>query len=76
MPKAKKLGMPICAECNSKDVLVDAWASWSVEDQKWELDVTFDNSYCAKCDGECKLEWIETDKYIELEDDEDDNPTK
>ena len=44
---------PACDTCDST-VLVDAWASWDMTSQKWELHTTFDMGFCETCDGESK----------------------
>ena len=47
----------ICATCGGENVKSDAWAVWSVPDQKWELEgEPYDFSYCDDCDGECSIE--------------------
>ena len=45
-----------CGTCGSTDVVQDAWAEWSEEHQQWDLQNTFDNSYCNTCEGECSIE--------------------
>ena len=45
----------VCDRCGGTDVLRDAWASWSVDAQSWELDSTFQWSFCRECDGETSL---------------------
>ena len=46
----------VCAACGSENVKRDAWAVWSVPDQKWELESEpFDHAYCDDCDGECRI---------------------
>lgn len=50
-PKVKM----VCTTCGSDDVRRDAYAIWSVPEQKWELLTTFDNTDCENCGGECSL---------------------
>ena len=50
---------PICTECGSEAVLADAWAEWDAEAQQWVLNNTFDHKFCAACDGECGVKWVE-----------------
>ena len=58
----QKKQKPVCNRCGSSDVLADAYASWNMETQDWELASTFDKgSYCEACDGETRLEWIDHD---------------
>ena len=49
---------PVCAECGSTDIVVDAFAEWSVESQAWVLHSTYDYTHCNDCDGECRVEWM------------------
>ena len=42
----------VCKECDSKRVMVDAWAIWSVKEQQLVLGHTFDHIYCQDCGGE------------------------
>lgn len=49
----------VCSECGSEDVLVDAYASWNYGKQKYELDSTYDNTFCNNCGGECSINEIE-----------------
>lgn len=48
---------PVCAECGSDNVWVDATASWDIGQQRWVLENTFQQEYCEKCDGETTFEW-------------------
>jgi uncharacterized OB-fold protein len=48
-----------CSECGSKDVLVEAWASWDEVNQEWELSSTFNQAYCEDCDSETSINEIE-----------------
>jgi hypothetical protein len=52
----KKKVVFVCNTCGSEEVLIDAWASWSIDNQRWELFNTFDSTaFCAECDGECSI---------------------
>jgi len=42
----------ICPKCGSDDVVCDATARWSVENQCWELSGTFDDKTCQQCEYE------------------------
>ncbi|WP_375292142.1 hypothetical protein [Sphingomonas melonis] len=42
----------VCPVCASPDVVVDATASWSFENQQWELSSTFDDRTCQTCSYE------------------------
>jgi hypothetical protein len=50
---------PYCNECGSTDVLADAYATWNIETQEWEILNIFDNYVCNVCGGECDIEWGE-----------------
>ena len=45
----------VCGTCGSDDVSRDAWAEWSVAEQRWVLRTEFDDAYCHRCDGETSL---------------------
>jgi hypothetical protein len=51
----KKKVIYVCSTCGSEEVLLDAWASWNKDAQRWELANTFDAAYCAECEGECSV---------------------
>ena len=45
---------PVCNTCGSTRVLVDAWAEWDTEAQRWELHSTYEaTAICGECDTEC-----------------------
>ena len=44
-----------CSWCGSRDVYRDAYASWNIATQCWELSNVYDNGYCADCEGETRL---------------------
>lgn len=52
--KKKKIVF-VCNTCGSEEVLLDAWAAWDKDNQRWELFNTFDAAFCAECDGECTV---------------------
>jgi hypothetical protein len=59
MPGAKV--KMVCRKCGSDRVLRDAYAAWSVEDQRWELTNVFDHAVCEskECDGnETRIEEV------------------
>ena len=57
----------VCKACGSDQVSRDAWASWDVHSQKWELESVFDQAFCSECDGETTI--VKTN-YVEPKDDE------
>lgn len=45
----------ICKDCGSDDVVADAYASWNVDTQSWEVSGVYDkDNYCNNCDEEKK----------------------
>lgn len=52
MPKIRK----VCSYCKSTEVLKDAFAEWSVEQQTWVLHSYYDATYCNTCEESCNLE--------------------
>lgn len=40
---------PVCPECGSDNVLLDAWASWNHDKQAFEVAATFENGICEDC---------------------------
>ena len=49
----------ICGTCGSDNVSRDAWADWSVSEQKWVLRTEFDYAHCHRCDSETSLIEVE-----------------
>ena len=45
---------PVCNACGGTSVLVDAWAIWNVDAQRWELHSACElAAICEDCDIEC-----------------------
>lgn len=44
-----------CKICGSRDVRIDAWAAWDVENQRWELAETYQHAHCQECEGSTTL---------------------
>ena len=45
---------PVCNICQGTGVLVDAWAAWDIENQRWDLHSTYEpTAICTHCDVEC-----------------------
>ena len=41
---------PVCPECGSNDIGLEATAIWDMDAQDWVLNSTFDsNGYCREC---------------------------
>lgn len=52
----------VCGRCGSEDVLKDAYVSWSVDAQDWEIHNVFDKDpRCEDCDGECSIDEVPAD---------------
>ena len=50
---------PVCAACQSDDIIVQATAQWSNESQAWELAATFDQpAHCISCNRACGIVWL------------------
>lgn len=63
----------VCSECGGP-VVVDAWAQWDIEQQKFVLVDTFDYTYCRQCDGGGNNErWRLTGEWIDIDDKENNN---
>ena len=55
-PAAGPRLQPVCNTCGSTAVQVDAWASWDIQAQRWELHSTCEAAaICADCDIECSF---------------------
>lgn len=50
-----------CRSCGSDQVLRDAWASWSLEDQQWQLGEVFDHAFCMACETDCDITETESE---------------
>ena len=51
---------PVCRTCKSPEVLIDAYAQWSMELQDWTLNSTHEPYVCeGECQGECSIEFEE-----------------
>jgi hypothetical protein len=50
---------PVCARCESDDIISHVTAQWSNEQQQWELANTFDRpAHCNHCNGACEIKWV------------------
>jgi hypothetical protein len=49
---------PVCKYCKGSEVLMDAYAAWNKDEQRWELSSLFDAVICETCGGETRLEWV------------------
>lgn len=61
-----------CPSCGSEeDVVRDAYASWNVDTQEWELSGVQDNFACNECgDSDISPDEFDPDEEVELEDDD------
>jgi hypothetical protein len=49
--------MMICGRCGGENVLADAYCSWNVETQEWEVANVFDKgAVCEDCKDDCRIE--------------------
>jgi hypothetical protein len=49
---------PVCAHCQSDDLVCHAIAQWSNRSQQWELANTFDQPvHCNSCGNQCTVAW-------------------
>ena len=48
---------PVCRTCGSENVVCDAWARWNRTTQVWNLDQTFDDTFCHDCGQNQKIDW-------------------
>jgi len=48
---------PVCSNCQSKQVVRDAWAEWSQLTNEWVLKSTFDAWACDACGADITLTW-------------------
>lgn len=66
MPQETPRVRMVCYVCGSENVLRDAYASWNVETQEWELQNVFDAAVCeGRCEGETKIEEVPVDDQQE-----------
>jgi hypothetical protein len=50
---------PVCANCQSDDIISHATAQWSNESQEWELANTFAQpAHCNRCNSSCEIVWL------------------
>jgi hypothetical protein len=57
-PRATR-ATPVCAKCQSDDIISHATAQWSNESQEWELANTFAQpAHCNRCNGPCDIVWL------------------
>ena len=49
----------VCRDCKNESTVCDAWAKWNPETQEYELEQTFDYTYCTVCEGDTKEEDVE-----------------
>ena len=49
---------PVCSTCKSDNVFVDAYVSWDVATETWQVENTFPKGgHCNDCGGECTITW-------------------
>ena len=53
--------VPVCKNCGSERVALDAWACWNPEYGMWELEHVFDDAHCHSCEDATTLVWKRLD---------------
>jgi hypothetical protein len=53
LSKANPKVKPVCNTCGD-EIIVDAYAEWDFEGQRWEVGHTFDTAWCHTCDVDTK----------------------
>lgn len=60
MSDEKKKQACVCADCGSEDVLVNAYATWDKDNQRFEVQNTFEKGgWCNTCDKEVIVSWVD-----------------
>jgi hypothetical protein len=60
-PQAATRVTPICASCQSDDIVSHALVQWSNEAQDWQIADTFGQpAYCNSCRTACSITWMPT----------------
>jgi hypothetical protein len=55
--------IPVCANCGSKDVSLEAFVYWDDIANKPVVGELCDKGhYCGQCSNETKLKWVRTDE--------------
>jgi hypothetical protein len=50
---------PVCAACQSDDIVSHALVQWSNEAQEWQLASSFGQpAHCNGCNGPCGIVWL------------------
>jgi hypothetical protein len=60
----------VCPICSASSVERDAVACWSVQDQAWELQATFDQMRCSSCEAN-----FNSPREVEALEDEEETPS-
>lgn len=50
----------VCLECQSTNILRDAYAAWDFEKQEWIIHSVYDDMICADCGSTYNPENMET----------------
>lgn len=53
--------VPVCKNCGSERVALDAWACWNPDSGLWELENVFDDAHCHACEDATTLIWKRLD---------------
>ena len=60
MPEIRRRIKPVCADCGSDNVQMDASCNWDNDKQEWVLGSVYDDAFCQECDNTAKLNWLES----------------
>jgi len=54
---AKKV-RPVCDQCGSDDIRIDAFVEWNISKQDWKIKEVTDFIVCNDCGRDCKPKWV------------------
>jgi hypothetical protein len=58
-PQAGPRVTPVCAACQSDDIVTHAIVQWSNETQDWQIADTFGQpAHCNTCRSACGVSWV------------------
>ena len=49
---------PVCDQCGSDDIRIEAYIEWNAMKQDWKLKEVTDNIVCCSCGHDCKPRWV------------------
>ena len=54
--------VPVCAQCGSERVAIDAFACWNPETGLWELENVYEATHCHLCEATTTFVWKRKDE--------------